>query len=43
MTANHSSVFQVFRRRQQTQVVWDQYLSSVEKIVLTALTIIQVS
>lgn len=34
---------EVFRRRQQTQVVWDQYLSSVEKIVLTTLTIIQVN
>ena len=33
---------EVFSRRQQTQVVWDQYLSSVEKIVLTTLTIIQV-
>ena len=41
MTANHSSVFQVFRRRQQTQVVWEQYLASVEKIVLTTLHILR--
>jgi len=32
---------EVFSRRQQTQVIWDNYLSSVEKIVLTSLLIIQ--
>ena len=32
---------EVFSRRQQTQVIWDNYLSSVEKIVQTSLVIIQ--
>ena len=32
---------EVFSRRQQTQVVWENYLSSVEKIVLTSLNILQ--
>ena len=31
----------VFSRRQQTQVVWEQYLASVEKIVLTTLHILR--
>ena len=32
---------EVFSRRQETQVIWDNYLSSVEKIVQTSLVIIQ--
>ena len=32
---------EVFSRRQQTQVLWESYLSSVQKIVLTSLTILQ--
>jgi len=31
----------IFEMRQQTQLLWDQYLSSVEKIVLTTLEIIK--
>ena len=30
----------IFEMRQQTQLLWDQYLSSVEKIVLTTLEVI---
>ena len=29
----------VFRMRQQTQVLWERYLSSVEKIVMTTLEV----
>ena len=32
----------IFEMRQQTQLLWDQYLSSVEKIVLTTLEVIYV-
>jgi len=32
---------EVFRRRQQTQVIWETYLSSVQNIVLTSLNILQ--
>ena len=32
----------IFEMRQQTQLLWDQYLSSVEKIVLTTLEVIDV-
>ena len=32
---------EVFSRRQQTQVIWENYLASVEKIVLTSLNILQ--
>ena len=30
----------IFEMRQQTQLLWDQYLSSVDKIVLTTLEVI---
>ena len=32
---------EVFSMRQQTQVVWEQYLSSVEKIVMTTIHIVR--
>ena len=32
---------EVFSRRQQTQVIWENYLASVEKIVLTSLNILK--